>query len=416
MSNWDFSPPPPSELGDHDVISLGNSLKNKRIALLITGSIAAIKTPFIARCLRQYGAEVVAYISQEGLRYVTAEALEWSTINPVITRLSADSEHLSDSQAFDAYLVAPATYNTINKLAHGIADSVVSTTLASALGRMAQGKTTILIAPTMHGSLHNQILTDSLNKLNDLGISIIPPREAYGKHNIPDEKTLVAAVCRAVSASPLKNMPILVTGGPISAPIDGVRQITNRFTGKLGVDILEEFYLRGADVLLIQGVGQYFPDKHLPFIVTKTYNDYYQCVMETLEKKPYKIGIFSAAVADFQLETPLIGKIPSDNSLNLQLIPTKKVILAVKKRFPELFMVTFKYQENISHESLMDIAHQRLNQGYSAVVANRGEEMTENGEHTAHLVTGIGQSQKLIGKKNIAIGIADYLETVFRAV
>ena len=135
--------------------------------------------------------------------------------------------------------------------------------------------------------------------------------------------------------------------------------------------------------------------------------------MEKLEKKPYKIAIFSAAVADFALETPLSGKTPSDKPLNLQLIPTVKVIEKVKKRFPELFMVTFKYQENISYESLMDIAHQRLNQGYSAVVANRGEEMPENGEHVAHLVTGIGQSQKLMGKKNIAIGIADYLEKIF---
>jgi phosphopantothenoylcysteine decarboxylase/phosphopantothenate--cysteine ligase len=413
MPHWNFSPPPPSELGDHDVILLGNHLKNKRIALLITGSIAAIKTPFIARCLRQYGAEVVAYISKEGLRYVTEESLIWSTTNPVITRLSADSEHLSDSQPFDAYLVAPATYNTINKLAHGIADNVVTTTLASALGRMEQGKTKILIAPTMHGSLHNSILTKSLNTLNDLGISIIPPREAYGKHNIPDEKTVVSEVCRAVSTSPLKNLPILVTGGPIPAPIDGVRQLTNRFTGKLSVDILEELYLRGADVLLIQGVGRYFPDNHLPFIVAKTYNDYYQCVMETLEKKSYKVGIFSAAVADFALETPLSGKTPSDNPLNLKLIPTIKVIEQVKKRFSELHMVIFKYQENISHESLMDIAHRRLNQGYSAIVANRGEEMPENGEHIAHLVSDIGQSLKLIGKKNIAIGIADYLEKVF---
>ena len=108
---------------------------------MVSGGIAAITAPFIARALRKQGATVVAYASKEGLRYTTEDSLEWSTTNPVITRLSPSAEHLHDAERFDGYLVAPATYNTINKVALGIADGVLTATLAAAIGRMVRGDT-----------------------------------------------------------------------------------------------------------------------------------------------------------------------------------------------------------------------------------------------------------------------------------
>ena len=253
MKDWDFSSPPRSELGDHDVRSFGKHLEGKRVALMISGGIAAIQAPFIARALRKQGATVVAYASKEGLRYTTEDSLEWSTTNPVITRLSPSAEHLHDAERFDGYLVAPATYNTINKVALGIADGVLTATLAAALGRMVRGDAKVLIAPTMHGDMHTPILTDSMKKLSDMGVRIIPPREDYGKHNIPDTETLVAEVCAELSTSPLKGRRILVTGGPTPVPIDNVRLITNRFTGKLGTAIADELTLRGAQVQFVLG-------------------------------------------------------------------------------------------------------------------------------------------------------------------
>ena len=108
MEEWNFSPPPESNLGeplrrplrDREVLLEGNHLQGKRIALLITGSIAALKAPLIARSLRRQGADVVAFASGEALRYTTIEALEWSTTNPVITKLTAEAEHLSDDNPF----------------------------------------------------------------------------------------------------------------------------------------------------------------------------------------------------------------------------------------------------------------------------------------------------------------------------
>ncbi|NJM88652.1 MAG: bifunctional phosphopantothenoylcysteine decarboxylase/phosphopantothenate--cysteine ligase CoaBC [Hydrococcus sp. RU_2_2] len=411
MKNWDYSPPPESDLGDREVPLEGEHLLGKRIALLITGGIAAMKAPLIARALRKEGAEVVAFTSEEALRYTTIDALEWSTTHLVVTKLTAAAEHLSDNAPFDVYLVAPATYNTINKIRYGIADGVVTSAVASAIGRMERGKTKIAIAPTMHGSLHNSILSESLKRLSEMGLYIIPPREAYGKHNIPDEREIVVQVCQLVSNSPLKNVPILVTGGPTPVPIDNVRRLTNRFSGRLGSEIAQELYLRGADVCLIHGEGTYQPPTYLPYQVAKTYDEYLALVLETLNQKSYVFGIFSAAVADYKPETVLPGKTPSGGTLkSINLVPTLKVIEEVKAKFPQLQMVTFKYQERVSHEKLVDIALERLNRGYLAVVANRGEEMGDNGEQVAYLVTKDKLSHKMTGKKEIAKAIANYLE------
>lgn len=411
MKPWNFTPPPASELGDRQVPLHGTHLQGKRIALLITGSIAALKAPLLARELRREGAEVIAFTSTEALRYTTLDSLEWSTTHPVITKLTAAAEHLSDEDPFDAYVVAPATYNTINKMRYGIADGVITSTLASALGKLEQGQTQILIVPTMHGSLHNQILTASLQQLQCWGVEIMPPKQAYGKDNLPDLRSIVAAVSRLVSSSPLKGIPILVTGGPTPVPIDNIRRITNRFRGTLSIKITEELYLRGAEVQLILGTGGDISPAHLPCKMAPTYDRYSQLVLEQLQEIPYVFGIFSAAVADYQPEQVFAGKIPSGGAMqSLKLVPTAKIIERVRAEFPDLYMVTFKYQEQVSHEELMNIAQERLGQGYNAVVANRGEEMGENGEQVAYWVSENDAPEQMMGKEGIARAIGDRLE------
>lgn len=194
MDDWQPTPPTPAPLADREVPTISSALAGRDIALLVSGSIAAFKTPMVARQLRRHGATVTAYASASALRYVAAESLAWSCDRPVITTLSAEAEHLSDTRPFDLYLLAPASYNSINKLAVGIADTVVTSALASALGRMTRGEAKIAIAPAMHATLHNPILEESVRKLQKLGVNFIPPRDAYGKHNLPDEETLSQAV------------------------------------------------------------------------------------------------------------------------------------------------------------------------------------------------------------------------------
>nr|XP_061807111.1 coenzyme A biosynthesis bifunctional protein CoaBC-like [Nerophis lumbriciformis] len=337
---------PPLDTRDHDVPLLGRQLAGRRVALMICGGIAAMKTPLLARALRKRGAEVTAFVSREALRYVTADALEWSTHRPVVERLSPAAEHLSDASPFDAYLLPQATYNTINKLACGIADGVLTSTLASALGRMTQGRAAVLVVPTMHA--------------RSVRVRVVPPRAGYGKHNIPDDEVLVAEVCRAVSRSPLRGRKILVTGGPTPVEIDAVRRLTNRFRGRLGIAVTEELFLRGAEPLLVHGDGAHPAPLHLPHQVVRTFDEYREAVHNSLADGDYLAGIFTAAVADYRPTEVLPGKTPSGGRLKIDMVPTQKVIEEVRQRCPSLHMVTFKYQEGVSHDELMAIGRQRL--------------------------------------------------------
>lgn len=411
MSDWDFTPPPASDLGDREVRRTGRHLEGKRVALMVTGGIAAMKAPLVARALRRQGAEVVAFASAEALRYVTRETLEWSTTHRLVSQLTAEAEHLSDSAPFDAYLMAPATYNSLNKLRYGIADGVITSALASALGRMEQGATQVLVAPTMHGSLHTSILTESLSALAAMGVRVIPPREDYGKHNLPHEEVLVAEVCRAVSRSPLKGVKVLVTGGPTPVAIDSVRRITNIFSGQLGVTLAEELYLRGAAAELVYGLGSVTPPEFLPHVVVRTYEEYREQVLERLAAAGHRAGIFTAAVADYRPTQVLPGKTPSGGALkSIELEAVPKVIEEVRERFPELYMVTFKYQEGLAHEELLELGRGRLEK-YPAVVVNQGTERGPGGEQVAYLLArGGGEPRRMVGKPAIARGLADHLE------
>ena len=406
---WDFTPPPLSDFNDHDVKPLGHALKGRRIALLITGSIAAYRVPDLIRELRREGAEVVVFASKESLRYVAKAALEWTSLHPVVDEFTADAEHLSDASPFHAYLVAPATYNVINQMACGIADSVVTSTLASALGKMAQGQAAVLVAPAMHGSMHNQILTESFKKLHRLGVQIIPPRQEYGKNNLSPLEGIVAEVIRSQTSAPLQGVEMLVTGGATPVYLDHIRCLTTHFTGALAIQIAQAAYFRGAKVHLVLGPKSHVPPSYLPFQTIETYDDYATTVEGLLQAHPIAFGIFSAAVADYRPETTFAGKIPSGQPQTLKLVPTEKVIQQIRMKFPELFMVTFKYEEAVSHEELLKIAQARLQEGYALVVANRGNEKGAQGEQVAWLMEQGQTPQKMCGKPQIAQALVERL-------
>jgi phosphopantothenoylcysteine decarboxylase/phosphopantothenate--cysteine ligase len=409
FEGWDSSPPRSEAIGDHDVPLRSAHLAGRRIALLVSGGIAALRTPDLARALRRRGAEVTAFCSEEALRYVGRQALEWATCREVVSQLTWRAEHLSDAHPFDAWLLAPATYNTIGKLANGIADTVVTAALASALGRLAQGRTAIVLAPTMHGSLHNGVLERNCRVLAAHGVRLVPPRDAYGKHNLPDPEVLVAAVCRAVSSSALGGRRLLVTGGPTPVAIDGVRQIVNRFTGRLAAAISEELVLRGADVTFLLGKGSQEPPPWLPFTPIDDYDGYREKVLDAV-RSGLDAGVFSAGVADYRPSHPQAGKIRSGQPiLRLDLEPTAKVIDAVRQTDADLPIVSFKYLAGCSEAELLAVARSRLG-GATLVVANRGEEV-QGQEQIAWLVSQHGEN-RVEGKPAIAAAIADHLEAI----
>ena len=424
--DWDGQPPRSAALGDHEVPLESAHLQGTRIALVVTGGIAALRTPDLARALRRRGAEVTAFCSADALPFVGRQALAWATCRPVITSLGWQAEHLSDGDAFDAWLVAPATANTLAKLACGIADTPVSAALASALGRMERGQTQVLLAPTMHGSLHTSILTDHARRLAQLGVHLIAPRDAYGKHNLPSAEVLVASVCRALATGALRGRRILVTGGPTPVPIDGVRRIVNRFSGRLATAIAAELLLRGADPELLLGAGSAPPPGWIPHTWVPSYDAYRQQVLDTAgaaaatgaaaalseapdaSRAPLAAAILSAAVADYRPRQVHAGKLASGQSdLSLELEPTAKVIDLLRQAAPQLPMVTFKVLEGASDAQLLAEARRRLER-FQLVVANHAEEVS-GGDQCAWLVSAEGVNRHQ-GKAAIAGAIVDWLD------
>ena len=411
MPNWsnfvNYRFNPNQELSDHDVARKGNHLEGKSIALLVTGSVAAMNSPNLARELRKYGASVTAFVSEAALKYgVNQNALEWATYpNAVVTELTNASEHLKD---FDAFLVAPATANTICKVANGIGDTVVTTTLQSALGRDKK----ILMAPAMHGSLHNRHLTEAVGSLYNSGVFFIAPYDAFGKHNMTDKSTIVADVCAQTSLSNLCGVNVLVTAGPTPVKIDNVRRITNKFSGKLGVLIADELYRQGADVHLLQSYSGIRPPRYISHRLFQDYDEYFDLVKNEFWYSTYKFGVFSAAVADYKPKEVLEGKTPSKGALKtIELTETEKVIDWVQSNYPELDMVTFKYEEGKTHGELYEIAKARVDKGHLAVVANDGSTFVD-GKQEAFIVSDSCSDLVFQGKSAIASGVVSFLDNV----
>ena len=397
-----------------DIVRLGKHLDGKRIALCITGGIAAYKTPSLVRHFRQYGADVHVYVTTEGRRYVTEDSLEWTSRNPVVAELSARAEHLYD---FDAYVVAPATLNSIGQMADGKASNAVTTTLASALGRLRRGNAAVLVAPAMHGTMEdNPAYKHNLDKLKSFGVRVIKPEPRYGKANLPSSHTVVVETIRELSKSPLRGKRILVTAGPTPGKIDNERVVTSKFRGRLGTEIAEEAYMRGAHVKLILGPGGIEAPSYLDTIPIRDFYEYHSKVMDILERNPFEVGIFSAAVADYIPMEVFDGKIPSDGTLkSIRLKQTPKVIQEVRRKFPDLHMVTFKYEEKVSRKQLETIARARVKQGYQLVIANRGEDMSPEGDYRCIIVDKNGVVAEPSSRQECATSVLDLLEKVYES-
>lgn len=386
---------------DLQVDRVGNYLEGKSIALCVSGGIAAIETPKIARHLRRYGADVKAYMTSAAEMFVGQAALEWGTENDVVGKLSGRSEHICQE---DLVLVAPATTNTINKIFTGIADNTVTTLVASALGMDKP----VYLNPTMHESLYkNPFFQENLAKAEEYGINIIEPRISEGKAKIPKLENIVAGVCRELSEDPIKGEKILITGGPTPGKIDDVRILTNKFSGKLAVEIAKEAYHRGADVKLLLGKTGVKVPSFLEALYHEDFNEYEQNVFTELDKG-YDAGIFSAAVADYIPANYQQGKIKSEGGLvSIPLKQTPKVIREVRAKFPELYMATFKYEDGVSKQELLDIADGRIEQGYQLVIANRKQDMDES--HCAYIVSKEGVLAKPTSKRGIAAEIINMI-------
>jgi phosphopantothenoylcysteine decarboxylase/phosphopantothenate--cysteine ligase len=350
-------------------------LVGRRIIVAVTGSIAAVETPRIIRELLRHGAEVRAVASPDALGIITAEALHFATGQPPIVALTGQVEHVRElgpgEGRADLLLIAPATANTISKIAHGIDDTVVTSFASVALG----GGVPILIAPAMHADMHaNPAIAENLSRLRAWGVGIVAPQAAEGEAKIATPEEVAAAVLHRLATGPWAGRTMLVIGGASREPIDAVRSVTNESSGATAVALATQGYFRGAEVELWLGAVEVPVPSFLVPRRWRSLSDLRRLIDGSpgLPRDLAAVWV-PAALSDFTLAARK-GKIPSHEAgpLTLTLRPAPKVLPDLRRRArPPCRIIGFKLESGASTEQLI-ASGRRLQQeaGVDFVVAN----------------------------------------------
>ncbi|HMB45220.1 MAG TPA: bifunctional phosphopantothenoylcysteine decarboxylase/phosphopantothenate--cysteine ligase CoaBC [Candidatus Methanoperedens sp.] len=385
------------------------SLEEKTIVLGITGSIASVRCVELARELRRRGADVHAVMTDAARRIIHPEAMRYATGNAVITEITGNVEHV-DFCGFGGraslLLIAPCTANTIGKIANGIDDTSVTTFTATAFGSGIP----IVIVPAMHESMYDHpIVIENIGKLTGLGVEFVNPVTEEGAAKIAGNEEIVLRVERALGKNTLAGKKILITGGATAEAIDPIRILTNRASGRTGVELALAAFRRGADVTLvhrgcigIQGICEFYVESAADMTGT---------VIEELGKG-YDLLISAAAISDFTV-SPSKDKIKSAKELTLRLKPAPKLIKEARRKYPGLNIIGFKAETGITEDELIKRARKSMDSSHLCmVVANdvsSGGMGTE--ENDVYLIDG---SVKPVSgtKRQIAIEIMDKVEGI----
>lgn len=375
-------------------------LAGRRIVLAVSGSIAAVKCVELSRELIRHGASVHAVMSDAARGIITPEAMHFATGNPVITKLTGAVEHvalLGDvPEKADLLLVAPATANTVSKIALGIDDGPVTTCATVAVGT----RTPIVVAPAMHDAmLDHPIVAEHAGVLVDrLGVTWVEPKHDEKKAKLADVDAIVDAVIHRLAQDdgPLAGKRCLVIGGATAEPVDPVRVITNRSSGKSALILAQELRRLGADVQLWYGHATEPVPSALASFTTR-----FATHAELMRRVEDTDGTFDqvwmpAAINDYAPEarTEKIGS--EHDGLVLPMNPLPKVIEAARKRWKNAVLVAFKAESDAAR--LEERARERMAR-YKAqwVVANSAEAF--GSDDTQLLLIGPDDSRPFTGAK-----------------
>ena len=300
-------------------------LSGKCVVLGVTGSIAAYKIANLASALKKLHADVNVIMTRNATNFINPITFETLTGNKCLVdtfdrNFQYNVEHVSLAKRADIFMVAPASANVIGKIAGGIADDMLTTTIMAA-------KCPKLISPAMNTNMYeNPIVQDNIKKLEHYGYEIINPASGYlacgdtGAGKMPEPDTLLAYILRTIShEKDLEGKKVLVTAGPTQEAIDPVRYITNHSTGKMGYAIAKNCMLRGAKVTLVTGKVAIEPPMFVDVIPVVSAADMAEAVKKAAQEQD--IIIKTAAVADYRPANPAAEKIKKkegDSSIQLE--------------------------------------------------------------------------------------------------
>ena len=348
------------------------NLKGKTIVLGITGGIAAYKMPNVAHALAKAGANVHVLMTKNATEFITPLVFETLTNNRCIVdtfdrNFQYDVAHVSLANAADLMLIAPATANVIAKLAHGLADDMLTTvTLAARCPK--------LVAPAMNTHmLENPITQDNLKTLEHYGFTVIPSGSGLlacgdtGSGRLPDEGVLVDYVARELEhEKDMQGMKVVVSAGGTREPMDPVRYLTNHSTGKMGYAVARAAAMRGADVPLIHGPTALPPVKFVEDVPITTAQDMYDAVTSRFDGMD--VLVMAAAVADYRPATVAHDKIKKkDGDLSIPVERTADILGTIGPKKTKQFLCGFSME---TRDMLENSSAKLTKKNLDMVVAN----------------------------------------------
>jgi len=359
-------------------------LRDEKIALCITGSIAAVETIKLARELIRHGADVYPYMTHSALKFLGKDALLFATGHEPVIELTGKDEHLYD---FDAILVAPATADIISKAACGIADDAVSTLIFANLEKC-------IFVPSMDSRMYgSEILKKNIEKLKKFAM-FIEPKIEEGKAKLPSNELIVARVMNHIRKD-LKGKNVLVIGGAGYEKFDEFRIITNLATGKMGIEIARFAYYYGANVNLLIGLHSVDIPEYIPY---EEFGGIESLIEKIDSMKDYDTIIVPAALPDFKPEKKR-GKVKSLSDFNkIKFEENPKFLKNLREKYKG-FLIGFKAESGISREELIKRAKERMEEyGLDMIVANLIEEVGR--DYTkAIIIFSDGEFEEFAGKK-----------------
>lgn len=396
-------------------------LEGKTVLLGVTGSIAAYKIAYLASALKKLHAQVHVLMTENATNFINPITFESLTGNKCLVdtfdrNFQFQVEHVSVAKQADVALIAPASANVIGKLAHGIADDMLTTTIMAC-------KCKKIISPAMNTNMYeNPIVQDNLAILEHYGYQVIEPASGYlacgdtGAGKMPEPELLLEYILKEIAKEKdLRGRKILVTAGPTQEAIDPVRYITNHSSGKMGYALAREAMLRGAEVTLVSGPCSIDPPPFVKLIPVVTAQEMFEAV--TSVSDAHDIIIKAAAVADYRPARTAEDKVKKhDGEMSIELQKTKDILQYLgDHRRPGQFLCGFSMEtQNMIGNSRAKLEKKHLDM----VAANNLKVAGAGFQGDTNVLTLITQDEdvslQLMSKEDAADAILDKILSMLK--